>query len=111
MQALLLLGGLGGLFLLLSKKGPGKTVAAEVPGMDVPKELSTIKKVMTRFDEVKTLYRMGRLDQGGALKQMRPLVDAVNGLRARKEIPKEVAVESLRQMNLFVQDVGAAQAA
>lgn len=112
MQALLLLGGLGGLFLLLSgKKGPGKTVAAEVPKVTVPKELLSLPAISKRFDEVKTLYRMGRLDHMATLKQLQPLVDATRALKVAKEITADESMAILKQIHTFAQDVGAAQAA
>lgn len=106
MQTILLLGGIGGLIaLLLSKKGPGKTVAAEVPEKEVPADLRTRAQVEKRFDEVKTLYRMGRLSPTEALIQMSPLVTATNVLKNSDIITDKVSVEMLARFNRFVKDV------
>lgn len=75
--------GIGGWFLykhvLTSRTPVGETVAAPMPGMVPPGSFPSLAAVAARLDDVKTLYRSGRLTPEQALAELGRLESAAGG--------------------------------
>lgn len=75
--------GVGAWFLykgLMTRRSPvGGTVAAPMPGMVPPGSYPSLDAVAVRLDELKTLYRSGRLTPDQAGSELDRLAAAANG--------------------------------
>lgn len=108
---LVLLGGAAaaGLYFLLkpAAKIPGRTEAAPLPKIEAPLAFQTLGAVATRFDDVLTLYRTGRLAPAQAIREADALVSAVQALRARGIGEPMSAAQLLSRIGSFVEDAQA----
>jgi hypothetical protein len=83
------LGGAAGLAFALyylfkpSEEGPGQTEAAPLPPLEMPSEFESVGAVATAFDNLKTNWRMGRLEARETWDRTTDLIAALQVLEAR----------------------------
>lgn len=106
-----ILGGVGaalGLYLFLRPKeeeGPGRTEAAPLPPLETPSTLPTVGAVATAFDNLKTNWRMGRIEAQAAWDTTNDLLTAVQLLQDAGVGDQASADELVRQIGLLREDI------
>lgn len=83
---------------------PGRTEAAAMPSVAPPPEFANLAAVATRFDEVKTLYRSGRLDFQTTRDQVAALIDVAFILETQGKANAGPVAELAQAMSQFHDD-------
>lgn len=84
------------------KKGPGVTKAGEMPVIASPARFANLDSVALRLDQVKTLYRSGRLTPVQAVAEAEGLMTAANSFST---VEGERASEVYGRISLFQAEV------
>jgi hypothetical protein len=94
-----------GLWLLLKPKAkPGETQAADMPE-GLPSEFQSVGAVATALDDLKTLYRSGRLNPEQALGEISRLSGTLTSLQQQGVGDSASAQEVFRQLANLEADV------
>lgn len=89
-----------GLWYLLTSMGPkepirGQTVAAPLPSLTPPSRYGNLEAIAVRLDQLKTLYRSGRINPQQALAEAEGLITAANSFSQEGERVNEIIVPIL----------------
>ncbi len=87
------------------REGPGRTEAAPLPPLETPTEFSSLGAVATAFDNLKTNWRMGRIDPQPAWDTAINLVIAIADLRDAGIGDPAAAEELVRQISNLQEDI------
>lgn len=95
-------GAVGGVILanLLAPR-PGTTRAREMPPVQLPESFPNLRAVALRFDEVKTLYRAGRLGFQETRDQIAALIDAAFRLETQGKAEAGPVADLAQEMSRF----------
>lgn len=111
------LGGLGlGAYYLLFRPKPAPPARTSTPGQTVAKEpastlapapssFKTLAEVQKRFDEVRELYRMGRLAPEEAQEQALELFDVATDMASAGTAPTGEALALGEQISVFLEGI------
>lgn len=82
----------------------GQTIAAPMPTVASPSRYVNLQAVAVRLDELKTLYRSGRLTPQQAIAECEALIAVANGFRSQEGERANEVVTSILAFEAEIQD-------